>query len=186
MTLSEFGTFHETLPLDEAAPVGTYRVRLYQPGKSEFAGAFEVQAYQLEKIDLAFDLPQTVYYRGETVKGRVVARYQYGTPAGATGRSPCSCPTAGPSQGKTDAAGKYHVEFATAGFAEEQALRLVAQLPQDNVAAAADVMLAVRGVPHRPEHDPRRLPRRRDLRRQRHHPRRPGRADRAGRSRSPS
>ena len=41
-------------------------------------------------------------------------------------------------------AGKYHVEFPTEGFAEEQALRLVAQLPQDNVAAAASVMLAVR------------------------------------------
>ena len=46
--------------------------------------------------------------------------------------------------GTTDAAGKYHVEFPTEGFAEEQALALAARLPQDNVAAAASVMLAVR------------------------------------------
>ena len=47
VTLSDFGTFHETLPLDRGAPVGTYRVRVYQPGKSDFAGSFEVQSYQL-------------------------------------------------------------------------------------------------------------------------------------------
>ena len=40
VTLSEFGTFHETLPLDVGAPVGAYRMRVYQPGKSDFAGAF--------------------------------------------------------------------------------------------------------------------------------------------------
>ena len=68
---------------------GTYRVRLYQPGKSDFAGQFEVQAYQLEKIDLAFDLKKTVYFRGETVAADLVARYQYGEPAaGPAGRRP--------------------------------------------------------------------------------------------------
>ena len=80
MTLSDFGTFHETLPLDPSAPVGTYRVRVYQPGKSDFAGAFEVQSYQLEPIDLSFDLKKTVYYRGETIEADVVAKYQYGAP----------------------------------------------------------------------------------------------------------
>src|SRR5262249_52562981 len=80
VTLSKVGTFHHRLAIDEGAPVGTYRVRLYQPGKSEFAGQFEVQAYQLRKVDLTFDLPRTVYYRGETIKADLVARYQYGTP----------------------------------------------------------------------------------------------------------
>src|SRR5262249_59910112 len=45
--------------------------------------------------------------------------------------------------GNTNADGKYHVEFSTEGFAEEQLLQLTAQLPQDNVATAARVMLAV-------------------------------------------
>src|SRR5262249_56832736 len=47
--------------------------------------------------------------------------------------------------GTTDASGKYHVAFSTEGFAEQQALQLAARLPQDNVAAAVIVMLAVRG-----------------------------------------
>jgi alpha-2-macroglobulin len=143
VALSDFGTFHARVPLDEGAPVGTYRVRLYQPGKSEFAGQFEVQAYQLQKVDLAIDLPRTVYFRGETIKADLVARYQYGTPL--AGRPiDVRLPDGRVLHGATDAAGKYHVEFPTEGFAEEQTLQLVAALPQDNVAAAATVLLAIR------------------------------------------
>jgi uncharacterized protein YfaS (alpha-2-macroglobulin family)/TolA-binding protein len=144
VTLSEFGTFHESIPLDRGAPVGTYRVSVFQPGKSSFTGAFEVQSYELEPIDLAFDLKKTVYHRGETVVGDVVAHYQYGSPV--TSRAiDVALPDGRILHGTTDAAGKYHVEFPTEGFAEEQLLRLVARLPQDNVATAATVALAVRG-----------------------------------------
>jgi len=144
VTLSEFGTFHESMSLDRGAPVGTYRVHVFQPGKSSFAGSFEVQSYQLEPIDLAFDLKKTVYYRGETVAGDVIARYQYGTPVSSRPIE-VALPDGRILHGTTDAGGKYHVEFPTEGFAEEQSLRLVARLPQDNVAAAATVALAVRG-----------------------------------------
>ena len=63
-----------------AAPAGTYRVRVFQPGKSDFAGSFEVQSYQLEPISLSFDLKKTVFYRGETIQATLVAKYQYGAP----------------------------------------------------------------------------------------------------------
>jgi len=143
VTLSDFGTFHEAVALDAGAPVGTYRVRLSRPGGTDFAGAFEVQAYKLEKVDLEFDLPRTVYFRGETVKGKVVARYQYGTPL--AGRPlQIGLPDGRTLAVTTDAAGAYAFEFETAGFAEEQALRLAANLPGENVAAAASVNLAVR------------------------------------------
>ena len=114
VTLSDFGTFHETLPLDPGAPVGTYRVRLYQPGKSDFAGAFEVQSYQLEAMDLTLDLSKTVVFRGETVEGDVVAKYQYGAPA--AGRPVAvRLPDGRVVRGTTDAAGKYHVELPHRG-----------------------------------------------------------------------
>jgi alpha-2-macroglobulin len=144
VTLSEFGTFHESLALDAAAPVGTYRVRVYQPGKSDFAAGFEVQSYQLEPIDLSFDLKRTVFYRGETVQAEVVARYQYGAPV--AGRPiEVNLPDGRVLHGTTGAAGKYQLEFPTEGFAEEQALHLTARLPQDNVAASATVALAIHG-----------------------------------------
>lgn len=141
--LSAFGTFHEELPLDSGAPVGTYQVRVYQPGASDFSGQFEVQSYRLEKLDLAFDLKKSVYFRGETIDGDVVARYQYGAPA--AGRPiAVQLPDGRVVRGTTNGEGKYHVEFTTEGFAEEQALQLMAQLPEDGVGAVARVMLAVR------------------------------------------
>ena len=144
VTLSDFGTFHESLPLDSAAPLGTYRVTVSQPGKSVFSGSFDVQSYQLEPIDLSFDVKQGVVYRGETVQADVIARYQYGAPL-ASRPIEVGLPDGRTLHGKTDAAGKYHVEFSTEGFAEEQTLRLTARLPQDNLGQAATVRLAVRG-----------------------------------------
>ena len=143
VTLSDFGTFHETLPLDPGAPVGSYRVRLYQPGKSDFAGAFEVQSYRLEAMDVSLDLTKTVVFRGETIEGDVVAKYQYGAPA--AGRPVAvRLPDGRVVRGTTDAAGKFHVSFPTEGMAEEQSLVFVAQLPQDNVSVVARAALAVR------------------------------------------
>ena len=143
-TLSEFGTFHEGIRLDSGAPLGTYRVRLFRPGQGDFSGAFEVQSYKLEKIDLEFDLAKSVYYRGETIKADLIAKYQYGSPV--AGRPvEVALPDGRTVRGATDALGKFHVEFPTDGFAEEQALRLVARLPGDNVSAVAGVMLAIKG-----------------------------------------
>lgn len=144
VTLSEFGTFHAPIDLDAAAAVGTYNIRVYQPGGSEFAGNFEVQAYQLQKIDLTFDLPRTVYYRGETVEGHLIAKYQYGTPL-ADRAIAVALPDGRTLQGRTDAAGRYAFSFATDAFAESQFLGISAQLPEDDVAAMARVALAVEG-----------------------------------------
>ena len=89
-------------------------------------------------------MKKTVYYRGEPVQTDLIARYQYGAPV-ATRPIEVNLPDGRILHGTTDAAGKYQFEFATEGFAEEQALTLTARLPQDNVAASARVMLAVRG-----------------------------------------
>lgn len=142
ITLSDFGTFHESLSLDSAAAVGTYRIRVFQPGKSDFSGSFEVHSYQLEPISLTFDLKKTVFYRGEPVEATLVAKYQYGAPL--AGRPvEVQLPDGRILRGATDLAGQFPIEFPTEGFAEEQALDLTARLPQDNVAAAASVMLAI-------------------------------------------
>ncbi len=145
VTLSEFGTFHEAIGLDSSAPVGAYRVRLFQPGKSEFAGGFQVESYRLEKVDVSIDLPRTVYFRGETIAADVVARYQYGAPLV---NKPVDVVFSGGLRkaGRTDAAGKFHVEFPTGEFAEEQALQIRATLVDENVAAVADVALAIHAL----------------------------------------
>ncbi len=144
VTLSEFGTFHESLQLERGTPVGTYKIRVFQPGKSDFTGAFEVQSYQLEPIDLTFALKKTVFYRGETIEADVVAKYQYGAPLAARPLE-INLPDGRILHGETDSAGKFHFTVATEGFAEDTRLRLVAKLTKDNVQAAAAVQLATRG-----------------------------------------
>ena len=145
VTLSQFGTFHETIPIDPSAPVGTYRIRVHQPGRSEFLGSFEVQSYQLEPIELRIDLEKTVYYRGEDVEATVVARHRYGAPV-TDRRLEIALPDGRTLAVRTDSEGKFRVRFPTEGFAEEQSLRLTARLPEDNVAATASIALALRGL----------------------------------------
>jgi len=143
-TLSAFGTFRDSIRVDPGAPVGSYRIRVSTPGGSDFSGSFEVQAYQLEKLGLEFDLPRTVYYRGEAVKGTLQARYGYDAPA--SGRPiAVRLPDGRTIRGVTDADGKFPIEFATEGYGEDQALTIVAQLPVDNVFARANVRVAVQG-----------------------------------------
>ena len=162
-----------------SAPVGTYRVRVFQPGKSDFAGAFEVQSYQLEPIDLSFDLKKTVFYRGETIEADVVARYQYGAPV-ANRPIEVTLPDQRVAQrGTTDADGQVPRQLLRPrGSPRSRRLRLVARLPQDNVTAAAAVMLAIRGFNIGIQTNRDRLSRRRVVPAPGLDDRRPGRADR--------
>jgi uncharacterized protein YfaS (alpha-2-macroglobulin family)/TolA-binding protein len=144
VTLSTFGTFDATVKLDAAAPLGTYRVRVFQPGKSEFAGEFNVQAYQLQKVEVTIDLPRTVYYRGEAIEGAVVAKYQYGTPL--AGRDvQVALPDGSTLTGATDAAGRFPFKVATDGFGETQTLSINAAIPSEGVGASASVAVALQG-----------------------------------------
>ncbi len=143
--LSKFGTFHESIGLDSSAPVGSYRIHHYQPGKSEFAGAFEVQSYRLEKVDVAIELPKTVYFRGETIAADVVAKYQYGAPV-ANKLVDVHFANAIHKAGRTDGAGKLRVEFSTSEFAEEQRIPIRATLVDENVTTVAEVALAIRAL----------------------------------------
>ncbi len=144
VTLSAFGTFHVEVPLDSSAPVGTYRVRVYQPDRSEFTASIEVQAYRLAKADLTVELPRTVFVRGEPIEGHAAARYPDGTPM-AGQPVEVQLPDGRTLRGRTDAAGHFPFTMATEGFAKAQPLRIVARLPEDEVEAAAVAALAVLG-----------------------------------------
>ena len=143
-TLSAFGTFRASVQLAEGAPVGSYQIKVRRPGGSEFAGGFEVQSYQLARIGLEFDLPRTVFYRGETVRGTLRARYGYDAPATARPIA-VRLPDGRTVRGQTDARGEFPIEFATDEFAEDRTLLLRADLTADAVAARATVRVAVLG-----------------------------------------
>ncbi len=118
-----------------ARPWARIASALYQPGKSEFSGQFEVQAYQLEKIDLEVRPAADGLLPRRDGQGRGLSHDISTARRWPAGRSRSSCPTAGTSAGRPTRPASYTFEFPTEGFAEAQALRLVAALPQDNVAA---------------------------------------------------
>ena len=84
VNLSQFGGFDTQMQLDPDAPVGEYRIQAspYDAKGTEhtFTGQFQVQRFQLEKVQLTLDFPRDVYFRGEQVEATFSAQYYYGQP----------------------------------------------------------------------------------------------------------
>lgn len=145
VALGEFGTFAAHWQLPEQAQPGQYRVHVFQPGREQaYEMNFLVQEYQLEPIQFSVDLPQTVYYRGESVKGKFTLKYYYGSPlAGRTiqyrlGDDRLWTAT-------TDAKGEVAFDLPTQRYSEAQPVQLVANFPERNLATGETIFLATRG-----------------------------------------
>ncbi|MDB5336303.1 MAG: hypothetical protein JWN70_1922 [Planctomycetaceae bacterium] len=145
VALGEFGTFAAHWQLPEQAQAGQYRVHVYQPGREQaYEMNFIVQEYQLEPIQFSVELPQTVYYRGEHVKGKFTLKYYYGSPlAGRAiqyrlGDDRLWTAT-------TDAKGEVTFDLPTQRYSEAQPVQLVASFPERNLAAGETIFLATRG-----------------------------------------
>ena len=84
VNLSQFGGFDTQMQLDADAPVGEYRIQV-SPDDAKgtertFIGRFQVERFQLEKVQLTLDFPRDVYFRGEQVEATFSAQYYYGQP----------------------------------------------------------------------------------------------------------
>jgi outer membrane protein assembly factor BamD (BamD/ComL family) len=137
VTISRFGTFSAEIPLDTAAPLGAYAVRLFRTEGSSFAGSFQVEEYELPKIVLELKLDNAIVERGEKVTGQAVARYSYGTPL-ADRTVLLNLPGNRTTELKTDAAGSARFETDTEDLDENGSYTIVAQLPEEGVGAAAN------------------------------------------------
>jgi uncharacterized protein YfaS (alpha-2-macroglobulin family)/tetratricopeptide (TPR) repeat protein len=142
-TLGEFGTFSNEFALDAFAPNGTYSIVCRREKGPTFSGSFEVQLYKLEKMDLSFDLPQKILFRGEELKGKIIARYYYGEPV--AGREiEYFLPDGRRYVGTTDEKGELAFSYDTADLQEEQPLVLRASIVGENVAAQVSAFMAIR------------------------------------------
>jgi len=135
MTISRFGTFSAEIPLDTAAPLGEYAVRLFQPEGSTFTGRFAVETYELPKVVLEVNLDKPIVERGEKLKGKVAARYSYGTPL-ASRAIRLELPGGRSQDLVTDATGAASFEFDTEDLDENADYSVTAQLPEEGLAAA--------------------------------------------------
>jgi len=146
VTLSEFGTFHTSVALDPAAPRGTYVFTARTEGKPvrTYRGPFLVEDFVLQKMRLNLEVPQEVYFRGETVKLEVRAEYYWGEPV--TGRDIRYWLPDGRSYvERPDEEGKLAVEFDTTGVSPGSMMQFRASIEGESVVAAHRVLLARSG-----------------------------------------
>ena len=147
--LSDFGTFHIEMKLDESVPVGDYRItaQLLDDDGSEraqsrsYTGDFQVQKCQLEKMKLAIDFPQRVYFRGEKIEATFTASYYYGAPV-ANRPIKYTLPNGQSYTEETDAEGKLKVVFDTAYSQPGTMLSFSGSIEGENVLVADTVYLA--------------------------------------------
>ena len=145
VSLDKFGTFDGTLDLPTGAQLGAYTITAEQPDEgTTWTGTFQVADFKLDRIRLAFDFPQRVYFRGEKVAGTISATYYWGSPA-AEQLVQYTTPDGRQLTGKTDAEGKLSFELDTAGYQPGQALNFSATIPTFNITQSDSVFLAQLG-----------------------------------------
>ena len=145
VTLDKFGAFDGTLDLPEGAQHGAYTITAEQPeDQTTWTGNFKVADFKLERIRLAFDFPQRVYFRGEKVAGTISATYYWGSPA-VDQLVQYTTPDGRQLSGKTDAEGKLAFELDTTGYQPGQALNFTATIPTFNIKQRDSVFLASLG-----------------------------------------
>ena len=146
LKLSEFGTFHTELALDEGSPLGHYAVSARRKDNAgpTYSANFLVQKFKLEKMRLKFDFPQKVYFRGETVEGELLAEYYWGEPV-VDKAVRYHLPDGQTFVEKPDAKGKLKLKFDTTGMAPGNFMRFHASIEGENVRASENVFLAQLG-----------------------------------------
>lgn len=146
LTLSEFGAFNLSMQLPGSAALGDYSVIAHPTAREKvtYQGNFVVQQFQLDRIRLAFEFPQQVYFHGEQIEAELIAHYYWGSPA-AHKLVEISLPDGRKLSQKTDENGKITVQLDTAGFAAGSPLQFSASIPSLNISTNTAVFLAKLG-----------------------------------------
>ena len=146
LTLSEFGSFDTSLDLPDSAQFGAYNIVAHPKEKKQitYQGNFNVQQFKLDRVRLAFDFPQQVYFSGEKIEGTLTASYYWGSPA-ADKLIEISLPGGRKLSKKTDAEGKVAISLESDGFTPGQLLYFNASLPALNITKNHTAFLALVG-----------------------------------------
>lgn len=144
LALSEFGTVHDELVLPVGAPLGTWTMRLSRPSGTTFQGSFQVQEFELQTVSLDIAFDQSVYYRGEVVRGEAEARYYYGEPV-VDQPLTLRLPDGRELVSRTDENGRVPFEIPTRDLAGTRYLNVSAQLPEEGLSAQAGVPVSALG-----------------------------------------
>lgn len=147
IVLTAFGTFAATFKIAEDGPVGDYKIVARRPDGPTFAQTFLVQTYELPKAYLSFDMPEVVIMRGQTIKGAIVAKYNYGEPVRDRKIEYWLMSGVGDEihrVGVTDHEGRVAFEFDSRSMAEEGQAVLFAEQAELGIGASQIVLIATR------------------------------------------
>ena len=143
--LSQFGGFDTQMQLDADASVGAYRIQVspYDAKGTErtFIGQFQVERFQLEKVQLTLDFPRDVYFRGEQVEATFAAQYYYGQPV-KHARIQYDLPDGRSYTEEADDQGELKVIFDTTLMQPGSQLHFRGTILGENAGVRAHVMLA--------------------------------------------
>lgn len=150
--LNEWGTFSDSLTLPAEAAPGGYRISLTRDvGKDGLlqplsaGGGFNVASYKLDKIRLAIAPEKTVYLRGETVTGKVTAKYYYGEPLRRR-KIRFGWKDGVGTDFETDDKGEFSFSIPTRDFEEDEAVSLWARLDDEGAQSRSTIYVAAVGV----------------------------------------
>ncbi|HZZ71655.1 MAG TPA: tetratricopeptide repeat protein [Pirellulales bacterium] len=143
-TLSELGTVHANFVLPPTAPVGQYRILMHDLNNHSYQGSFSVHEYQLDPVQLSVNVDRKIYYRGESIEGKIVAKFYYGAPL--ADREVRYQLADGPVEtAKTDANGEIPFKLPTRDFRETQVVPLHVSLPERNLQTTQNFFIATQG-----------------------------------------
>ncbi len=144
LKLSEFGTLNDEYLLHRQAPLGAYSITCRGKNSAEYHGRFEVRNFQLQEVNLEIEFDQTVYYRGDIVKGTALAAYYYGQPLR---QSPVrlTLPNNRVLNTVTDENGEVKFEIQTRDLLNSQRLSVHAMLVEEGVTTSAATYVATFG-----------------------------------------
>ncbi|MCK6445743.1 MAG: MG2 domain-containing protein [Planctomycetes bacterium] len=143
LALSEFGTLSGDIVLDEFAAVGDWGIACATPNGPSFFGGFQVQQFQLPKVELELSTPREIYFRGEHVDVTARAKFYWGEPV-ADAKLSVLLPDGRVLALVTDARGEAQFGFETRDFAADTALGFSATLTEEGLTEHDSVSVAER------------------------------------------
>ncbi|MBI1248284.1 tetratricopeptide repeat protein [bacterium] len=143
--LTDYGSAGGHLLLPADASVGSYQVvmKSTKDKKEVYYGTFQVAEFQLPRIFLEIETDETVYYRGEVVKGTITAKYYHGDPV--IDRNLQYFLDGKQIDAKTNNKGQVEFEIPTRDLSDSRTLQIAARMPSENASTSKNVLISAVG-----------------------------------------
>ncbi|MGB0951784.1 MAG: alpha-2-macroglobulin family protein [Planctomycetota bacterium] len=142
--LSAFGSLHGAWRLAEGAPQGEYLLRCISPRGKTTTARFQVEEFELQKLQVVLEADQDLYFRNEMVALQGTASWYWGAPY-ANGKIRLTTPDGRHHELITDADGAFELDFDTHEMRPGRSMRFVATAMEEGVSGDLALYLAKTG-----------------------------------------